>query len=243
MDKELLLARSEDTLFSAQKNNAPCFLGFLTEDEAAAVKKHLEGKGLFCFFGGFDEAQRKYLACLPPWCDQPQYPIVALSFSFNSNFSLSHRDFLGALMSLGITRESIGDILVEKGRAVVFLNREIAPFVKTQLLKVGAVGVNITEGFKEPLPCFGEKAEFSCTVASLRLDCVIGALCSISRREATQLIEDKRVSVGGFLAEKPTKLLASGDRVAVKGKGVFTLTEAGSLSKKGRIILKYEKYV
>lgn len=244
MNNELFKARVEDTANACFKNNAPAFLGFLTEEEVALAHLYLKNQGVdFRFSGGFPYGVRQFLACVPEWCENPEYPITPVTATFRAVDILAHRDFLGALMGLGIAREKVGDILVEKGRAVVFLCRDIAPFVLSQLQKVGAVGVTLRVGYDEPLPNFGQKAAFSCTVSSLRLDGVVAALCSVSRNEAVRLIEEKRVSVGGVLCEKLTKAVDSGDKITVRGKGVFFLTDCGSLSKRGRIVLKYEKFL
>ena len=244
MDRELLLARAEDIADRAYKAATPSFLGFLNEEEVAIVSAHLKKQNIkHIFFGGFEEAVRRYLCCLPDWCEECEFPITAVSFAFRDCYPLSHRDFLGALMSLGITRECVGDILIEKGRAVAFLSRDIAPFAISQIEKVGNVGVDLKEGFSLPLPGFSEKAEFCETVASLRLDNIVAALCSVSRSEAARLIEEKRVSISGILQEKVSKTVSSGDKISIKGKGLFEILDSSSLSKKGRIILKYQKYV
>ena len=244
MDRELLLARAEDTANHTRLRDIPCFLGFLTEEEASIIAAYFKSKGInHSFFGGFPEAERRYLACLPSWCIECDFPIVGISFSFKECYTLSHRDFLGALMSLGITRECVGDILVEKGRAVVFLNKDMAPFVVSQIEKVGNVGVDVQVGFSFPLPSFGKKQEFVSTVSSMRLDNVVCALCGVSRNEAAKLIEDKRVSVCGIVQEKLSKTVSNGDRISVRGKGFFTVVDCTDLSKKGKIILKYEKFI
>lgn len=244
MDREFLLARAEDTASRTYKGNMPCFLGFLTEEEAAITETFLRKQNIkHSFFGGFGEAARKYLACLPDWCDECDFPITAVTFSFKECYTLSHRDFLGSLMSLGITRESVGDILVEKGRAVVFLSRDISPFVLSQTEKVGSVGVKLKEGFELPLPNFGKKEGFTATVASLRLDSVVAALCGVSRNEAVSIIEEKRVSVSGLLQEKISKLISPSDKISIRGKGFFEITDCTGVSKKGRIILKYDKFI
>lgn len=244
MDREYLLARAEDASCRAYKTNVPSFLGFLSEEEVAIVSAHLKKQNIkHVFWGGFSEATRRYLCCLPDWCEEPDFPITAVSFTFKECYPLSHRDFLGCLMSLGITRECVGDILIEKGRAVAFLSADIAGFAMSQISKVGNVGVDIKEGFVVPLPGFGEKAEFCETVASLRLDNVVAALCGASRNEAAKLIEDKKVSLSGVLQEKLSKTVSSGDKISIRGKGFFEIADCSSLSKKGRIILKYQKYV
>ena len=244
MDSGLLKARVYDTAERTRKNGVPQYLGFLSEEGATLAADTLKNVGVsFSFSGGFNDAKRVYLACLPDWCDEPKYPILALTVSFNRAYSLTHRDFLGAVIALGLERDKIGDILIENGRAVIFINRDIAPFVKEQLKKVGRVGVTVTEGYALPLPEATARKDFIDTVASPRLDCVVAAVCSVSRNTALELINDSKVILNSFTQQKSTVKVSSGDTISVRGKGKFEIVNADEFSKKGRVILKYTKYV
>ena len=244
MDSSLLFARVKDIAERASKTEVPQYLGFLSEESSQIAADSLKNSRVkFCFSGGYDEAKRVYLACLPDWCEEPDYPICALTLHYNKAYSLTHRDFLGSVIGLGIERDKIGDILIEEGRTVIFLSREITSFVKEQLTKVGRVGVNVQEGFSLPLPIASVKKEFTDTVASLRLDCVVASICSVSRNTATELINDAKVILNSFTQQKSTVKISSGDVMSVRGKGKFEIVNADEFSKKGRIILKYTKYV
>lgn len=244
MDSELLFARVKDIAERCRKTNAPQFLGFLSEENAQILADFLKNSDVgFRFYGGFDEAKRVYLACLPDWCEEVEFPICALTIRYNKAFSLSHRDFLGSVIGLGIERDKIGDILIEEARAIIFLSKEITPFVKEQLSKVGRVGVTVEEGFSLPLPVLSLKKEFTDTVASLRLDCIVASICSVSRNTATELINDNRVILNSFTQQKSTVKVANGDVISVRGIGKFEIVNTDEFSKKGRTILKYTKYV
>ncbi len=243
MDSELLPARVEDLKYLCQKTSSPKFLGFLTPDELSVSLKCLKNDKNYSYFGGYEGAERTVLAFLPDWCDEPIYPITALTFTYRKCDTLSHRDFLGALMALGITRETIGDILVESGRAVVFVLSDIVDFVVSQINKIGRVGVNVSVGFENPLPSISKKLSFSTTVASLRLDCVVSALCGCSRKDAAQIISEGFVFVNSVCINKITFNLTANSSLAVRQKGKFEITACDEFSKKGRIILKYNKYV
>ncbi len=244
MDSTLLTARISDTADLAFKTDNYKFLGFLSLEEAVLEKKVLENRNVkFSLFGGYDLAERVMLCCLPSWGDTASFPITAVTFSYREVDKLTHRDFLGALMSLGLTRESIGDILVGEGRAVAFLSDDVAHFVFTQLEKIGRVGVTLQKGYKEPLPSKGELLEFSVTVASARLDCVVAALTNSSRNTATEMILGGLVSVNSQITEKPTKQVFDGDALSCRGKGKFIISSLRELTRKNRIVLKYKKYV
>lgn len=243
MDSELLPARVKDLICLCEKTSSPKFLGFLTSDEAAIAVKQFGQKRNYQLSGGYEGAERTVLAVLPDWCEEAAFPISAVTFTYRRCDTLTHRDFLGALMSLGIARETVGDILVEEGRAVVFVLSDISGFVSSQLEKIGRVGVSITNGFSEPLPSLGKKQEFSTTVASTRIDCIVAALGGFSRKEACEKIADGFVSINSICCEKTTQTVNSGNTVTIRQKGKFEIVACTEHSKKGRVILRYNRYI
>lgn len=244
MESEILRARVFDTLELAQKSGAPKFFGFLTAEESATADCLLKSTNTaYSFFGGYDGAERTVLCCTDSLDYTPVFPIESFTLKYRPCDRLSHRDFLGALMSLGITRASVGDILIEDGRAVIFIYKDVARYVKEQLKTVGRVGVTVSEGFIEPLPQISEKLSLSKTVASNRLDCIVSALIGCSRNNALTLIADGDVSVNSVGSKKPVKPILSGDRITIRHKGRFEIISLDDRSKKDRLILKYNKFI
>lgn len=244
MESEILIARINDTFDIAQKTNKLKFFGFLTSEQSALAKKTLEKRSAsFQLFGGYQSAERVMLCCKPDWCDDADFPLGAVTFSYRKTDKLRHRDFLGTLMALGITRESVGDILVEDGRTVVFLKDEILDFVLTNVIKIGGVGITSKRGFSEPLPQMDSLVTISVTVSSLRLDCVVSALCGVSRNKASDLINMGFVTVNSLVTEKATKQIDSGDVLSVRGKGKFIVSDTNSKTKKDRTVLEFKKYL
>lgn len=244
MESEIFEARIHDTADICERTSRPKFLGFLSREEAVLAGKIIEKRNVrHRFFGGYEDAERLVLGCFPEWDEEQNFPIVAVTFAFRKEDKLSHRDFLGSLMGLGLTRESVGDILVEEGRAVAFLLEDISEFVFSQIEKVGRTGVAVTKGFVLPLPQKSEVSESNCTVASERLDCVVAALCNLSRNTAAEKIAEGLVSVNSVITEKTTKTVTSGDAVTVRGKGKFIIDSIDGKTRKNRIVLKYKKYV
>ena len=245
MDPKLLIPRIFDAVRLCEVSNSPKFLGFLTLEEASEVALSLKKSGTkFIFDGGYEDAERVYLGILPDWCEAYQefLPFCSLTFLYRNEDVLSHRDFLGALMSLGIKRESVGDILIENGRAVVFLNKEIADFVFENITKVGRVGVSLERGHNSPLPKAFELVEFKDTVASARLDCVVASLINKGRKNALCLIEDGHVAVNSLVTLKAVKNVLSGDKITVKGYGKFLINSLDNRTKKDRLVLEASKY-
>lgn len=242
MDINLLPARIKDLKEISYKSNSPKFIGFLTVEETAVAVKQFASCNEYTLFGGYEDAERVVLGVLPDWCDECSFPVKAITFKYRECDKLSHRDFLGALMSLGIARETVGDILVASGRTVVFVRDDILSFVMTQINKIGNVGVETVEGYTEPLPQTGEKLPFVATVASMRIDCVVATVCNVSRNCATEKIADGCVFINSICVTKPTTIVRAGDKVTVRKTGKFYITDCDQYSKKGRIILKYDKY-
>lgn len=244
MEQEILKARLSDTLEICEKSGKPKYLGFLSREQAVYAKLFLESRTQQAqFFGGYEDAERVMVGCFPEWMEEKNFPIDAVTFIFRKSDKLFHKDFLGSLMALGLKREAIGDILIEDGIAVVFVSSDITNYVISQVEKIGRIGVENTLGFKEPLPRREELSEFSVTVSSERLDCVVSALCNLSRTQASEKILEGLVSVNSVTCEKVTRSLREGDIVTVRSKGKFIIEALNEKSKKNKIILRYKKYV
>lgn len=246
MESELILARARDVIRLCDNASFPKFFGFLRPEETALVTEALSKQGEnCCFFGGYPSAERVFFGAFPDWCEDKEeyFPIVPLTFSFREADSLSHRQCLGTFMSCGITRESVGDILIEKGRAVAFFSKDIVCHVKENVTKIGGVGVTVTEGFSLPLPGMSGFETVTDTLASPRLDCVVSSLAKCSRGQAVSLIEQKLVTVNGICTEKTVKTVNSGDSVTIKGKGKFIIESLDGRTKKDRIVMIAKKYI
>ena len=244
MQTDILKARVSDLEEAARKSGAPRFLGFLSLEQAAFVQNNKNGSLQHCFFGGYEGAERVFLCVAEKGIDikESAYPISSVTFTFRPSDSLTHRDVLGSLMSKGIKRETIGDILVESGRAVVFVTRDILKYVLEQTSQIGRTGVTASEGYIDPLPVSYEKVQISTTVASSRLDCVVAALINASRGKSNEYIEAGLVSVNSVVCEKSTKAVINGDKITIRGYGKFTVISLDGTTKKGRTVLITERY-
>ncbi len=245
MEASLLQARIRDALCLSQKNGCFKSVGFLSAGETALCQATAGQNGGWTFYGGYEQAERVLFVALPDWCEDPATLglITPLTILYKKEYALSHRDFLGTVLSLGLTRETVGDILVEPGRAVVFVLSENASYITQQMTKVGGVGVQVSVGVLEPLPGFSCLCEKTATVASMRLDCVVSALMGTSRQKAQQTIAQGLVCLDGLCCEKVTAEVRNGQKISIRGCGRFTVTDCAGVSKKGRIILQYGFYM
>ena len=240
---KLCLARLSDAIKMADIKNIPSFLGFLNEREFSICKSFLEKEHIkHSFFGGYSDALRVFVAVLPDWADDVRFPFVCLKFEFKSTYSLSHRDFLGTIMSLGIERDKVGDILVSEGNAFVFVSKSVSDFCIENISKVGGVGVSISLYEGEVLRNQGFE-EISTTIASDRADCVVGAICNLSRERAKEFILSGNLIVNHIICESITMKIKNNDVLSLKGKGKFIVLNLDDKTKKGRTKLILNKYL
>lgn len=246
MESELLIPRINDAVRLCESTQTPKFVGFLTSNQVAEAEKELKKfSTAYSFYGGYDEAERVLFGAFPEWCEERDalFPIAPVTFTYRKCDKLSHRDFLGALMSLGISRETVGDILIEEGRAVAFLSSDITDFVLSQIDKVARVGVMAEKGYVPPLPNMSGFEEITDTVASPRLDCVVASLSKCSRSQAETLILDGLVSINSVCVTKTVKAVLDGDKITIRKKGKFVIESLTQKTKKNRVILIAKKYV
>lgn len=216
------------------------FTGFLTEREQFLAKFTAEKLNSdFALWGGYEDAQRKMF--VPHNLDRLDFPISAVTFTFRKSDMLSHRDFLGALMSLGIKRDQIGDILVSEGKASVFSSNTVSGLILNEVVKVGRIGVKSSYE-TSPLNFKAKFEERKETVSSLRTDALTAAFCCVSREKAANLVKSGAVSVNGIRCEQPSKIINDGDKLTIKGFGKFIFVGAGNLTKKGRLHISFKKY-
>ncbi|MFA9381090.1 MAG: YlmH/Sll1252 family protein, partial [Acetanaerobacterium sp.] len=188
---KILAARVADAVYAAQNRYQSRFIGFLGEHEAsfaAGVARSLHHPE-HRLFGGYEDAKRVFLGIFSPYDEQDDqsFPIFPVTFLYRRADSLTHRDFLGAMLSLGLARESVGDILISEGSAVVFATESAASLVIMELVKVGGTGVKAQSGVLVPLETNQQYDVIEGVVASERLDCVVALVTRLSREKAAAL--------------------------------------------------------
>jgi len=174
------------------------------------------------------------------------FPIVCVSITPSSlkySESLTHRDYLGALLHLGITRAKIGDIYIKEKQAYVFCTEAIADFICKELCTVKHTLVHCEITVPEEDNLAPEFKEITSTVASLRLDAFLSVAFQTSRSSLTAFIDGGKTYVNGRLATKAGQTLSEGDIVSVRGKGRFMVNEVKNMTKKGRIVVTINKYI
>lgn len=174
------------------------------------------------------------------------FPVVCICITPSSlkfSESLTHRDFLGALLHLGITRNKLGDIFIKEGKAYVFCTDAIADFICKELCTVKHTLVHCEVTTPEEELLQPEFKEITSTVASLRLDAFLSVAFQSSRSSLSAFIDGGKTYVNGRLVSKAGIQLAEGDIVSVRGKGRFIVQEIKNLTKKGRTVVTIKKYI
>jgi len=195
-----------------------------------------------CFDGtqvvpGFQKTEPEYPEVFPISC------ISVTPSGLKYSESLTHRDYLGAILHLGIARSKIGDIYMKEKTAYVFCTESIADFLCKELIQVKHTQVHceITTPDSEVLA--PEFKEISGTVASLRLDALLALAFQASRTSLSAYIDGGKTYVNGKLITKGGELVAEEDIVSVRGKGRFFLSKINHNTKKGRISVTLKKYI
>lgn len=250
-EERVLLARVLDKLELAQSRGVPAHTPFLSPGEQASVTALLNawGSPRHLFFGGYQGAERAICAFLPDWQEEdgflsdPEGPLCALEAVFPAEAQLTHRDFLGALMGLGITREKLGDLLVEQGRCQVVLLLEALPILLSQWDSAGRWRLTLSPLSLDRLTPKPQTAKtVRDTVAALRLDAVLASGFSLSRSKAAGLISAGRVNVNHRACMKGDRAVEQGDVLTCRGLGKCVVKEILGQSKKGRVMLVLERY-
>ena len=248
-EDRLLLAKIWDKIDAGIRRDIPANTCFLSPRELE-MARFLFGAypGLHCF-GGYPDAERRMLCFLPEYMDENSLynedsPMLCLRASFYQGDTPTHRDFLGALMGSGISRESVGDICVSKGSCDFFVTADIAPYILQNFVSAGRTKLHLdkvplTEA-QIPEP---EVKEIRDTLASLRLDSVISSGFRLGRSLAVQYINAGKAAIDGLPCEKPDKAVQEGCNISVRGLGKLKLKSVNGQTKKGRISVVIHRYV
>lgn len=237
---------------------------FLSPSEAAVAKAVLFEKKIAhraVFFGGYPEAERQRMFLLPSYTDDFEGGAEAkLSTYFSDEQKegvcsvlvrgsgyrqLSHRDYLGSVLSLGLERDALGDIvLLDKTCAVIFCPSKICEFLKVSLERISNDAVTVSDfAVTDSFSAHKELKRINDTVASNRLDCVVGALTGLSREKAQELIKKEQCQLNYITECRSDRALETPCVLTLRGYGKFVLRELDGFTKKGRLKMSADKYI
>ncbi len=256
-ETSVLLAHAGDLLARAEKGEIT-YSAFLTPREQRAITRAFPSQSNLRFAGGYECAERRRLVCLPPWLDGADEActsaaladiyhdcLIALCIKGSGFRALSHKDFLGATLHLGIERARIGDVCVIDGcTAILFCDRVLADFLLENLTRVANDAVTVTEhALPEDFDGGVRTVPVTDTVASPRADSVVAALASVSRERACDLLRAGLVEIDYECVSDKDTPVPEGVVIVIRGKGKFIIRSLSEQTRKGRYRLLADKYL
>lgn len=241
--------RFVDLARQADQKGIVCFSNFLTIHELNILREATPRLyGTHEVFGGYPNAERQMAAFLPDaFCYEWNYPINCIQLQpMYPKFAqeLSHRDVLGALMSLGLERDKLGDILAKQNTFYLFVRQEMSSYILEELHEIRHTVVQcqiVPPQTAENLT--PNMTEHTSIIASNRLDNVIAAFSGRSRSHAVMFIQSGKIFINGAECLHNIYICKPGDIISVRGIGKFVFDSVSGETKKGRIKILYRQYI
>lgn len=254
-DDKILLAQVSDKIEMCENRNKIEHTDFLDLAQTSIVQNHIDKLNIknYMTYGGFEQAERKMFIIYPEKFNSEVVEknlstivkIVRIQLPEDLKGKYAHRDYLGAVVKLGIKREKIGDIVVDNDGADIIVDKDVSKFLLENLgdLTRFSKSVITIEEIENLRTVEVRREERDIIVSSLRMDNVISELARCSRNKAHDIINMERVFVNFQCETKKTKQIKTGDMITIRGKGRFYIKELVGQTKSGRTIVKIEKYI
>lgn len=252
-ENERLISLISDKIIQSERAYMLTHTNFLNLAERSAVTAFCKENGAkFHFYGGYPDAERTVLFILPDYMEADEnFPsdedeilcLLSCRAPMGAK-SLSHRDYLGSLLALGLEREVIGDILVRENGADIIILKKISDYLLVNFNKAGNVSLKCEiQPIGELILPEIKTQIIRESIASVRLDNIICAVFGFSRTEASAQITKGLVFVNDMEILKPDARLNIGDKIVVRGKGKAYFKELGGTTRKGRLSVIFEKFI
>ena len=242
---DLKLRHLEDLCRRAERTGRWFYSSFLTLAEQEDFRRLPVSRTCrTLFWGGLEQAERKILAAGDD-PEEPNFPLTVLRIEpVSPKFAeeLSHRDYLGALLNLGMERDVIGDILVEGKEAWVICLNAVGDLIRDGLHRVRRTEVRVTEADPEAEVLQPRFEPLTLNVPSERLDAIVAGLTGLSREKASALLAAEKVFVNSRPVAQRDVRLKPGDVLSVRGYGKAIYDGIDRESRKGRLFLSFRKY-
>lgn len=249
-EDKILFSKIIDQINICEKNYENTFTEFLP------IIKYLEFKSILkenieqnmYIFGGFEEAERIIIGFFPEYT-QPEnilFPLSILEITYNEKYSkiLTHREFLGSILGLGIDRGKVGDIIINNNKAICFLYNDIISYVNINLERVSSTKVKTKILKLEDCDILKPKLEEkSIIISSIRLDAVLSSAFNIARGKISDYIKGEKVFINFSIQTNGAKNVKENDIITLRGVGRIKVLNIVGKTKKDRIILNIAKYV
>ena len=268
---KIIIAKNQDKISQCRQGNYIASTGFLNSHEQALAMAEIgHSSDISCLlYGGYDEAERRQLICLPSYISTEdidefnELAVLRVEIPKGSR-QLTHRDYLGSILGLGIDRSVIGDILVRSesskyeqqqsgstttsstvcAGADIIIMEEMSGFLLNEYGQIGRseAVLSVVELNQLIIPAL-QKSIIKDIVPSLRLDNIISTAFKISRSKAQTAILSGIVSVDHIEQTKPDYRVVEGSCLVLSGKVKAVVSEIGARSKKDRIWISIYRYI
>lgn len=254
-DDKILLAQILDKVEMVEKKNKIEYTDFLDLAQIELVQKFINKIKVenYMSYGGFEQAERKMFVFYPEKFNSTVVEknlsnivqIIRIELPDDLKGKYTHRDYLGAVIKLGVERKKIGDIIVDNNGADIIVDKDIVKFLVENLgsLTRFSKSTITVENIEDLRAVEIKKEEIEIIVSSMRLDNVISELARCSRNKALEIINTERVFINFECETKKTKQIKPGDMVTIRGKGRFFVKEIAGQTRSGRSVIKIEKFV
>ncbi len=246
---DLIQKRLLDLSRLAQYRNIITYSDFLNLNELNLFHQIPKSNLITAYnvFGGYEYSERQMISFIPDALYyESNYPIMTLRIVPKmKKFSevLTHRDYLGSILGLGIDRCKIGDILVEQDYAIVFVHEAMGDYIINHLTKVKNTFVEVIDS-PEIVGNFEPKyQEIRGSVSSVRLDSILALVLPESRSKLIRYIEGSKIYVNGKLITTNAYKLQEGELISVRGVGKFQFVGIQNKTKKDRYFVTVRKFI
>ena len=204
----------------------------------------LKGLKVRCY-GLTEESEKRGVVIFPLDFDEDIFDLEYIYFKIDAQNRfkiLQHKDFLGSILSLGLKRKLIGDIIVEKNIAYSVTTQNIYNILNASLQKINIVPVKLSIIEKEEIPAVKFK-EFTKNITSLRIDSLVSTLANISRSNAVILIEKGDIFINYNVEKSKSKVVEIGTTITIRKVGKFRLENIIGETKKERLKVLFKQYI
>lgn len=249
-DTELLKKRFVELAKKSFNSDIYTFTDFLGLAEQSAfneIKREIRGIHYECF-GGAEGAERvivRFGSEEELGYSMP-YPIsVVKAEPVSAKFAdkLTHRDFLGAILNLGIERDTLGDIVIIDNVGYIFALESIAQYIADGLIKVKRTDINATITDSLPDGELYRTEQKTVQISGERLDAIVARVFSLSREDAQMLFKKRLVFADGRQIDSTSYIPKENEKISVRGHGRFIYLGTQSLSKKGKLNVAVKIYI
>ena len=220
-ETQLLLSKINDIVNAVKRSRPFGFSAFLNFEQQRLAIDYVKSNRLnYIDYGGYNQGERAVIAVYSDF--EPElddFPIVSLAFKIPSRVQLTHRDILGSLMSLGIKRELVGDIIFFDDVCIFFVLDKIVDYIIQNYVSVKNIKVS-PYIFTDSIDFEREFESLDIIVSSNRMDCFVSELAKVSRTKACDLVQSGFVFLNGAQCFKKDKIVTMGDILSIK-KVVF----------------------